>query len=74
MQSRTFRSKETVIERLIRVKHSAVTTQQDCSCEAGLRPGQEAKPAGLGETGRSGKLGTDTAAYTAVVWHRQRQH
>ena len=67
MQSSDFRSEETVIERLIRVRHSTVTTQQVCSGEASLRPSQEAKPAALGQTHRRGRLGTGIAA--TQLWH-----
>lgn len=62
MQSSNFRSEETVIERLIMVRHTDTHTQQACSSEAGPRPSQEAKPVGPGQTHRGGRRGTDLAA------------
>lgn len=62
MQSIDFRTEKTVIERLIRVRHSAVTTQQVCSREAGPRPSQEAKQGGPGQTRGDGRLGAYIAA------------
>lgn len=62
MQSSDFRSEETAIGRLIRVRHSAATTQQACSGEAGPWPSQEAKSAGPGQTRGGGRLGADVAA------------
>lgn len=41
---------ENRVQRLIRVRHSAVITQQVCNGEAVLKQTQEAKRAGLGQT------------------------
>lgn len=48
--------------RVIRVRHSTVTTEQICSSKAGPRPSQEAKPARPGQTHRGGRLGRVTVA------------
>lgn len=48
--------------RVIRVRHSRMTTKQISSSQAGPRPGQETKPAGPGQTHRSGRLGRVIAA------------